>query len=554
MDSGSPPSFLSLPIHVRKRIYFFAGLTRECPIVMIPPSPAITRSTLNRDPAETRLDDGLVCNFASRNRGRGLGLHMPHESRECECPEVPKQLLLINKALHGEIRDILYGENQFVLRARRPDDLELLYKLSDDALRALSHLLIRLNSWPCYRGHSSDLLYKLRSTSQCLTCEAPVSKSDGQIFVDPEKSKSMETWSNFCQRLASCLAPGRLNLEFICDVGDLRTGEKFAESLQVLRQQLKSCAIRLGRRRDARLRSLARSTAANLTASQPESEESPFPFLLLPHEVRLRVLSYTNLGPHGPFKPEWSDITIKRGKFSQSYPKDDRSLVYRRACCLDCSFTKLDCTCPLNYSSVSPNCTCRDLPLDLLRVNQQMNTEAAQVLFATNMFSFEGPFTDTLKMLRSLDPASLKLFRRIRFRFEAGQIFKWRTYKQSWTDLISFIGQNFDTPRLFIVFDTNVDSQSCRERHHDQTIMNTVYDGYVFFMQEMKAHITVLLDFHVTLGVFHYLERIFEKHILGQEYDSHRGNQYSKPARIFEADPDDDDDDSEEEALIGVRF
>jgi hypothetical protein len=181
-----------------------------------------------------------------------------------------------------------------------------------------------------------------------------------------------------------------------------------------------------------------------------------------------------------------------------------------------------------------------------------MNTEAAQVLFATNMFTFEGPFTDTLKMLRALNPASLKLFRRIRFRFEAGQIFRWKSNKESWTDLISFIGQNFDTPRLFVIFDTTVDGQSCRERHHEQTIMNTVYDGYVFFMEEMKSHITSLLDFHVTFGVFQYLERIFEKHILGQEYDSRYGNQYAKEERIYDEDSDDSDD--EEEPLIGVRF
>ncbi|KAK7217034.1 hypothetical protein V2G26_005037 [Clonostachys chloroleuca] len=551
MATKSPLSLLSLPVHVRKRIYFFAGLTRECPIVIIPPSKAVTRSTLYRDLEETRLDDGLVCNFASRNRGRGLELHMPHETRECECPEVPKNLLCINKALHGEIQDILYGENQFVVRPRRPEDLEPLYQLSDDALRALNHLLIRLNSWPCYRGHSSDLLHKLNSNTKCSTCEAPVSNKTDGVIVVREGSKPVEKWTNFCQRLASCLVPGRLNLEFICDVGEFATAEKFMQPLQAL-PQLKSCAIRLGRHRDAQLRSLARSTAAILTVGQPEGEDSSFPFFSLPHEVRLHVLSYTNLGQNGPFKPEWSDITIKRGKFNQSYPKDDRSLNYRRACCLDCSFTKLDCICSLNYAAVSPNCTCRDLPLDLLRVNQQMNTEAAQFLFTTNMFIFEGPFPDTLKMLRSLNPASLKFFRRIRFRFEAGQIFKWKSNKESWTDLISFVGQNFDTPRLFVVFDTIVDRQSCRERHYDQTIMNTVHEGYAFFIDEMKSHITSLLDFHVTLGVFQYLERIFEKHILGQEYDSRNGNHYSKEVRIYDADTDDSDDD--EEPLIGVRF
>ncbi|CAG9978474.1 unnamed protein product [Clonostachys byssicola] len=484
MGSISPHSLLSLPLHVRKRIYFFAGVTRECPIVIIPPSKAVPRPTLHRDPADVRLDDGLVCNFASRNRGRGIGLHMPHETRECECPEVPKDLLRVNKALHGEVQDILYGENKFVI-------------------------------------------------------------------VVKDGSKPVEKWTNFCQRLASCLVPGRLNLEFICDVGEFATAEKFMQPLQAL-PQLKSCAIRLGRRRDTDLRSLARSTAASLTAVQHEGEDSSFPFFLLPHEVRLHILSYTNLGQHGSFKPEWSDITIKRGKFSQRYPKDERSLSYRRACCLDCSFTKLDCICPLNYSAVSPNCTCRDLPLDLLRVNKQMNEEATQVLFTTNMFTFEGPFDDTLNMLRALNPASLKLFRRIRFRFEPGQIFKWRSTKQNWTDLISFIGQNFDTPRLFVVFDTTVDGQSCRERNHQQTIMNTVHEGYAFFIDEMKNHITSLLDFHVTLGVFPYLERIFERHILGQEYDSSNGNQHAKEVRIRDADPDDEDD--EEEPLIGVRF
>ncbi|VUC23554.1 unnamed protein product [Clonostachys rosea] len=537
-----PPSLLSLPSHVRKRIYYFADLTRDCPIVIIPPSQAVTRSTPNRDQVETNLDSGLRCNFASRKGGRGL--HMPHESVECECPKIPKQLLLINKALHQEIRDTLYGDNQFVVRAHRPEDLEVLQMLPDDALRAMNHLLIRLNSWPCYRGHSSELVFKMTSTSKCSTCEAPVSKSDPEIVAGRDQSEQMmEKWTNLCHRLASCLVAGRLNLELICDVGDLATAQQFVDPLQDL-PKLKSCAIRLGRQRDTHLLSLARSTV-----SQPVGEESPFPFLRLPQEVRLQVFEYTNLGSHGSFKSKWDDITVKHGKFDQGY--SGRSVNYRRTCCLDCSFTKMDCICPLNYSSVSPTCTCRDLPLGLLSVNRQIKMEAAQVLFSKNMFSFEGPFTDTLKMLRSLSPASLKFFRRIRFRLEPGQIFKWRQNKQSWTNLISFIGKNFDTSRLLIVFDTTVDRQSCREHDHEQTIMNTVYDGYVFFTQQIKAHVSGLLDFHVTLGVFHYLEKIFEKHILGQQYDSRNGNQHTKPMHIWDFD-DEIDEDGDDEPLGGV--
>lgn len=521
-----PATFLSLPYLVRKRIYFFAHLTRECPVVIVPASQLVNRPDHSTFPANVP-GWGWRCQFQLRKNLDGGPI--PKETRECRCPEFPKQLLLLNKALHTEVQAILYGENKFVLRAHQAEGLRVFGMLSSDAIDKLRYLLVRLNSWPCYRGHSRANLDR----GVCLGCRAPVSSSDREISAGDIHTGSILTqWSAVCSRLASSAVPGCLRLEFICDVTDEVTAKQILQPLYML-PQLQECTIRLGRHHDQSLRSLARLAATRLTNSDPadspgENASSCFRFGFLPPEIRHKILRYTDLGPDGSYRPQWKDIVVKRGRFDQTLGLTT-SLI-RRDCCLNCSFTKLDCSCPLQYASYSPHCQCRNLPLDLFLVSQQTYQDASEIFYSTNVFIFTGPFLDTLGMLQSLKPSSLIHFRRITFDLQTTQSLQWRELESTWLPLLSFISRHCDISQLLITIKCGDDYEECIEPTYNEPMMRNLYNGYKTLVQGLKSTLPGLLDFHLTLGAFLQLEPTWEKYIMGPNYDSREGNRYSKAA------------------------
>ncbi|VUC28007.1 unnamed protein product [Clonostachys rosea] len=317
--SASPPSLLSLPYTTRKRIYVFVGLIRECPITISP----FLRTTIYLDPrpVSSAIEE---CAYTLRRDGFPIAVSYGYEA-ECICPELPKELLLVCKTLHKEVENLFYGENKFIICAhRQAEDLDVFKTLSLAGIHALRYLLIRLNSWPCIRGHNVSN----RELGNCTICPAEITSSHINSS-DPELSISgdsvsqgiIEAWMETCQRL-SHITPGTLHLEFICDVSDLASAEYIVQPLKSV-PRLRDCTVRLGRKVDYALRSLAQSTALELTqeATQvktPTSGSPVFPFFSLPREIRLHILRLTNLGPGGSFPEELDNISIKNGKFNHA--------------------------------------------------------------------------------------------------------------------------------------------------------------------------------------------------------------------------------------------
>ncbi|KAK7227043.1 hypothetical protein V2G26_015046 [Clonostachys chloroleuca] len=111
-------SFLSLPYHVRKRIYFFADLVRECPITILPPAPETVSSTASfpsgfpppppgfTPPITIGPNLGAECRFRMLQRGQDRSVYASY--LECICPEIPRQLLYVSKALYTEISETIY--------------------------------------------------------------------------------------------------------------------------------------------------------------------------------------------------------------------------------------------------------------------------------------------------------------------------------------------------------------------------------------------------------------------------------------------------------------
>ncbi|CAG9983911.1 unnamed protein product [Clonostachys byssicola] len=520
-------SFLSLPYHVRKRIYFFADYVRECPIAIALPAPETVSPTASfpsghpptppgfpPPPNAIRLNLGL-CRFRMLQMGEDRSVFPSYP--ECICSEFPRQLLHVSKALHTEIIDIIYGENKFVIRAHKAEDLRVFSILSDTAVSRLRWLMIRLNCWPCHRGHSS--LMPL-APPKCKTCSASIDKADPELIDGQAQSKAMiQGWATLCNRLASCIPPGRLELEFVCDVGDMETAEQIIKPLYSL-PRLEKCTIRLGRRRNHGLETLARSTSLQLTAHyNPHAElgSSQFPFFRLPREIRRHILALTNLDPRNVNGEHRHGFTIKVGKWDAS--NDCYSIVPKRICCHHCSFTKRDCSCPSDYASYSPGCQCRVLPLNLFLVSRQMYAEAAEVLYSANIFTFVGPFEETLRCLQALQPTTLSSFRRIRFLFDVDQSCRYYKHEKAWACLLSFIAEKFDLSKLLVIVDTSRDTLQCMHNDYEEWAMYDLYQTYTLVAKLVKSMLTGMHGFHVFLGAFFDLEPVLERYVMGPDYD-----------------------------------
>ncbi|VUC38050.1 unnamed protein product [Clonostachys rosea] len=520
-------SFLSLPYHVRKRIYVFADLVRDCPISIVLPALETISPTTSSPPGFPPAPPGVPppnalgpnlgaeCRFRMLQRGQDRSVFASYA--ECICPEIPRQLLRISKALHTEISEIIYGENKFVIRAQKVEDLGVFNIISDAAVSQLRWLMIRLNSWPCYRGHSSLMPV---APPRCKTCSASIDTADPELIDGQAQSKAMiQGWASLCNRLASCVPPGRLELEFVCDVGDMRSAEQIIKPLDSL-PRLKKCAIRLGRRRNHGLETLARSTSLRLTAQYNHHAElgsSHFPFFRLPQEIRRHILALTDLDPSNVNGEHRHSFTIKVGKWDPS--NDCYSVVPKRICCHHCSFTKRDCSCTSDYASYSPGCQCRVLPLNLFLVSRQMYAEAADVLYTANIFTFVGPFEETLRCLQALQSTTLSSFRRIRFLFDADQSFRYYRHEEAWACLLSFIAEKFDLSSLLVTIDTSRDTLQCMQSDYEEWILHDLYKAYISAVTLAKSMLPGLHGFHVFLGAFFDLEPVLERFVMGPGYN-----------------------------------
>ncbi|CAI6092154.1 unnamed protein product [Clonostachys chloroleuca] len=508
----APSPFLALPAQIRKRIYRFAHLLRPCPILMVPRSRAVADSPAGFP--------GPFCRSEESASEGALECHMLLGQRKCTCPAIPKQLLLINKALHRETLEVLYGENTFAICAHEVEDFEAFRMLSNDALHALRRLVVRWNSMPFIHAHNYN-------NGSCLICQAPVSLLRSESMF-PE-------WKLVCQLLARGLAPVHLRLDLIVNVQDSMTIHRIFASSYCL-PRLLDCNIWMGRPLDPHMTSFACLTAQYLLSKpSPEFEREPrksqTPLTLLPLEIRRRILMFTNLRYNGPFLTKAKEICVKDGKFAPS-----PSPECMHGTCTKCSTTAVRCLCRygLEWQSFSPHCQCRDLPVELFRVSWQMYADGAEVLYSTNIFTFSGSFLNTLKMLQSFRPETLKLFRRIRFEFDFEQTKAWDKQETSFLSLFSFIGRHFDVSQLLLIIDTSNDYYPCLEREFGEPTMKNLYDAYISIMRWVKFSLPGLTDLHVVLGIFLGLETEFEKYVMGPQYDSKRGNRYAKAAHSFD--------------------
>lgn len=381
-------SFLDLPYAVRRRVYIMAGLVRVCPVNM---------NTENLDKTafvqrcfqwafDMELDDFDTSYFQTVSRRRCryqsqlFGIWCPllnDDGLDCMCPRLPMALLRVCRSVQEEVFKILYSENRFQISRSGRRGLTPLLQLSPRAVAHLRVLSIRLNNCCCTRIEPCKMEIMYADESFCKSChfgchggkDTPLQLPYQASTSPSSQPDSLSTWKDVIRHLAENALPGKLHLGVTCDCADETTASRIAKTLLDL-PRLAACDIRLGQRPSTAQGDIARRTALALVGCC--WSQQPFPFLRLPVEVQMRVLSYTPL-LHADGVAYWSPLTNPA----------------RADCCKACSGTLDACCCYVlhgAFSTIDTCCSSWITPVSLLLVNNRFYELGMEILFSKNVF------------------------------------------------------------------------------------------------------------------------------------------------------------------------
>ncbi|CAI6091944.1 unnamed protein product [Clonostachys chloroleuca] len=453
MRQQSTPPLLRLPPKIRERIYFFAGVIRECPVAIVP----FDKYATHFCPWGNQLSTCAPWNFAK---------------------------------VQGPLSEWPPMLNACAQTQEKLENLNVLRTISTNAVWSLRHLLARLNSWPCIRGHSSPF----SNPKACLICGSSARRADLEIPTYRRSQQIIEAWENVCGRLAnSGIVSGQLHLEFVCDVEDLQTAQRVLKPLGCL-PCLKQSSIRLGRKAERELSSFARITSEKLTRKKQNTEG--FRFFDLPREIRHQILRHTNMGPSSDSLPDARTIRILKEKFDHRYP--------------------LASIHPLAKNAA------RVLPLELCLTSRQMYLDASEVFYSQNPFHFQGPFTKTLSVLDHMPVQLLKRLRRITFDLDSQKIFLWKHFHSpsQWRKLIRLLGK-YCNPSNLLISITATDYRATAMRfgseEDKEDIMRHIYNVYADVVRAVKKWLPGLQDFHLSFSIFLKLEAVLERFVMGPD-------------------------------------
>ena len=494
--------FLDLPPDIRGRIYFHAGLSRPCPVTICwKDSERPVRQDFDTD----------YCIYRMKCRGRLIPTNTRQEF-DCFCPFFPLALLRVCRTIYHEAIAFFYGKNKFqLLGSGVRDDLKVIFTLTGPALASMTSLLIRLNCWPCLRGH--DVVNP--GNTVCRICYTYPPK--GERYAS---SENLLIWRAICARLANFVQPGQLNFTFISDMEDFRNAQDVCLSIKLL-PRLKTCNIRLEDHPVYELSELARQTAQQQTGKLVGAQ--PFKFIHLPEELRLRILSFTHLGPDSGFDSNYKNIAVIRYRIQVR----GHSFDTPRRCCWRCNDTKSNCCCPTARAAVSDGCLCRKIPSELFRVSKQMKSEAEYIFFSFNCFDFNMDIERASSFIANCwSKKNLRSIRRIRFIFNDNQIKGWKEIRPAWRKLVKLIQQDFTVRNLCLIINTEENYDTCLWTQDDDKL-RYVYDAYCQIALDLHI-LDGLQDLHLEFPWFRKLEVLLEKKIMGDDYDSSVGRKRSK--------------------------
>lgn len=313
-------------------------------------------------------------------------------------------LLVCCRTIYAEVSALLYSSNRFVIRYWDKQSLSPLRALTPSSLSSLTHLKVVLNQVSC---HFRDFNYDEDHRGVCCV-DRDVSfpelhilrpeLHDAPLDLHEAKSKALlDEWKSAAEHISRHVSTGRLELCLVCDMcpDDLEGAAKVLEPLSLF-SELRNCHIRLSRYPSPQLQRMAHDMSLNsrglLPPDELEGTSQTKPcigsrLLALPRELRLHILSYTDLIT--PWKEvEWSRDYNDDGKYLVFYPGCGRLEGLPCAAHMHhgCQFRNcwpaynrlskagIGCFCQFRHSASSSTCMCWAPPTALFLVSWSQKT------------------------------------------------------------------------------------------------------------------------------------------------------------------------------------
>lgn len=418
--------FFDLPIAVRKRIYRYACY--EC------------------SPHE--MDGGSFCIqirsyqtlFSLKGRGNPA-TRLRTRPEDIGEFETAASLLSTCHTIHDEMFEIVYSDNDLQVQQGGPSGFDVLYGLKPSDIDALTGLTVTLD---INRAVTPNLCYL--SSYGHAACSRHLSK-----LTTPQEI-NLQEWHDALCRVLPNLPREVFCLHLVCDLQSLPLGtaRKIAHRLLAPlhnKLTLQVCSVKLGPAPNMELQSLAEEVAnKTMGKSQPKGQ---FRLLDLPQELRVQILSYTDLVTENR-QVEWRP---HRGYQTAS-----------RASCANFQ----DCAsnfCRRAHAAYSQSCQCWLPPSAIFLTCRTLCFDAEQVFFRKNRIivrSAEGEYTiqstpallDISRYLRHVVPArALSQLRCLEIVFPpfAGAYLQASepTY-QDWLSIIDFVSDKLNCPQLML--------------------------------------------------------------------------------------------------------
>lgn len=313
----------------------------------------------------------------------------------------------------------------------------------------------------------------------------------------------LEDLLGLCRLLRNRTAPLQMDFSLSGNIADVETAEKVSITVMNL-PKLRDCAISLHRYRNKTFSRIARTAAVNLMDIPAVDTGASFPFDCLPKELRILILSYTGLVAR-------TQATMKYGDRLTFKLEPGYSYLWG-TCCGNFTGSAKDCCCPARSAAFSKGCLCLQMPSPLLLVSQRMHDESCEVFFSQIRLVFSGDFAGTLRMLAQMPAYGLKHIRMIDLVI-VKEVEAWIDFDQSWKNLVNFIGDNMDLPKLWLTITAGV----YRKRSEEENL--TARAAYRAFIEPLRQ-LRGLRRFHVWLSWDFDYEVVAEKEVMGETYDS----------------------------------
>lgn len=538
---GKPP-LLDLPSNIRSHIFSYLNLVRNGHL------------HLNFE----KEDDNSTYKPLGASWGRQpcCDRHKLYDVGYCVSASVLASLLVC-RTLYREISSILYSCNHFVISRTCPGGLRGLFSLNATTLASLTSLTIALNKckYAC-PYHSGQGCYDACETCEEWKKETPL-KPLG--YASRNDKSIIREWSDLCKHIAQSIQPHQLQLCLMCDVRDIETAERITQPMLQL-PPLSACCIRLSTRSNTGLRQLAKKTAQHITRQSP-SRSVPSQLPYLPHEIQAQILQYTELT--APYDLEWrpKQGLVCRPQGPHDFDVSRRGPRASNPCELCFGFRK-DCYehIAAERAAWALQCSCWRLPLEYFLVSRRYHREATRILFSSNHFHIMlhgnrrcTPHVgeDFSLLIQQLPCDSIQYLRSLQFCItDPDCCFKLDT--RDWAQCIDNLARYANLSRLSITIDKSAvrhwpdpygTVQQARETDEsiwkqDQRIAETLVKltGLRDLFVHLATPIISTIDSSSLTNLRLEREKVIERLVMGDRYDSHARGKFSHRHRFMDWD------------------